>query len=397
MKYDAIVIGAGPAGSTAAALLARAGRSVAIVEKSAFPRRKVCGEFISAQGLEVLGQMRLGGIVDCAGPEVREVAVYAGEHIAAAPMPRLAGETGYGRALGRERLDALLLEAAREAGAAVYQPWRVSSCERGADGYACAIEGGEGGISQLLTAPLVVAAHGSWDTGRLPVPGMPPRASASNLLAFKAHFSRAALQPHRMALVAFPGGYGGLVQTDRARVSFSCCIRRDALAQCRSDAPGLSAGAAVLAHVSGSCRGVREALAGAVREGQWLATGPLRPGVRALCGDGYFAVGNALGEAHPVVAEGISMAIQSAWLLCERLSAAPTAASNACWNAIARDYEAAYRRNFESRIRSASAFAALAMRPRAAAAAAGLLKCAPGLLALGARFAGKAKPLRASA
>jgi flavin-dependent dehydrogenase len=119
--------------------------------------------------------------------------------------------------------------------------------------------------------------------------------------------------------------------------------------------------------------------------------------VRALCGDGYFAVGNALGEAHPIVAEGISMAIQSAWLLCERLTAAPTAASNACWNAIARDYEAAYRRNFESRIRSASAFAALAMRPCAASAAAGMLKRAPGLLALGARFAGKAKPLRASA
>ncbi len=47
-RYDAIVIGAGVAGATAAILLARAGWSVAVVEKSAFPRRKVCGECIAA-------------------------------------------------------------------------------------------------------------------------------------------------------------------------------------------------------------------------------------------------------------------------------------------------------------------------------------------------------------
>ena len=47
VTHDAIVLGAGPAGSVAALMLARAGWSVAIVEKSVFPRRKVCGEFLS--------------------------------------------------------------------------------------------------------------------------------------------------------------------------------------------------------------------------------------------------------------------------------------------------------------------------------------------------------------
>ena len=45
--YDAIVVGGGPAGATSAILLAQAGWRVAVVEKARFPRRKVCGEFIS--------------------------------------------------------------------------------------------------------------------------------------------------------------------------------------------------------------------------------------------------------------------------------------------------------------------------------------------------------------
>jgi flavin-dependent dehydrogenase len=116
-----------------------------------------------------------------------------------------------------------------------------------------------------------------------------------------------------------------------------------------------------------------------------------------VCGEGYFAVGNALGEAHPIVAEGISMAIQSAWLLCERLIGAPRAATRAAWSTIGRDYEKAYRMNFGRRMRAASAFAALAMRPQAAAAATGILAAAPALLELGARYAGKAQRLRRAA
>src|SRR5690349_19918246 len=46
MTYDALVIGGGPGGATAALLLARAGWNVVLAEKTAFPRSKVCGEFI---------------------------------------------------------------------------------------------------------------------------------------------------------------------------------------------------------------------------------------------------------------------------------------------------------------------------------------------------------------
>ncbi|HXM76614.1 MAG TPA: NAD(P)-binding protein, partial [Thermoanaerobaculia bacterium] len=48
---DAIVVGAGPAGSAAAAVLASAGRRVLMLEKDRFPRAKVCGEFLSGDAL----------------------------------------------------------------------------------------------------------------------------------------------------------------------------------------------------------------------------------------------------------------------------------------------------------------------------------------------------------
>ena len=67
--YDAIIVGAGPAGTTAAILLASAGWSVALIEKQAFPRRKVCGACISASNLPLLATLGLGDtFAQLAGP-----------------------------------------------------------------------------------------------------------------------------------------------------------------------------------------------------------------------------------------------------------------------------------------------------------------------------------------
>src|SRR5680860_1549609 len=90
-NYDALVIGAGPAGGSAALMLARAGWNVVIVEKSTFPRRKVCGEFISATSLPILFQTGLGeNFQEHAGPEVRRVGLFARDTVLEAPMPKVA-------------------------------------------------------------------------------------------------------------------------------------------------------------------------------------------------------------------------------------------------------------------------------------------------------------------
>src|ERR1041385_2073289 len=53
-RYDLAVIGGGPAGTAAAITAARRGKRVALLERGRYPRHKVCGEFVSAESLELL-------------------------------------------------------------------------------------------------------------------------------------------------------------------------------------------------------------------------------------------------------------------------------------------------------------------------------------------------------
>jgi flavin-dependent dehydrogenase len=198
-----------------------------------------------------------------------------------------------------------------------------------------------------------------------------------------------------MPLLLVPGGYGGMVHTDGAEVSFSCCIRRDALRRQRGDS-SLAAGDAVIAHVERHCRAAREILAGAQRTGPWLSAGPIRPGIRALAADGVFAVGNAAGEAHPLVAEGISMAIQSAWILATLLAPhAREALTRTELDRLGRDYAVRWKAHLATRIRAAAIFAAVTARPAGARASEIVVAKLPRLLSWGARWSGKARVLAA--
>jgi flavin-dependent dehydrogenase len=375
-RFDVLVIGGGPAGATAALLLARAGRSVAVLEKARFPRRKVCGEFITASAISLLHELGLGDRFEAAcGPPLRRIAVWTGEAAYDAPIPRLRIGTAHACALEREALDALLLERAAGHGAVVFQPAMALELTRRAGALACRAAERRGARPFQIEARLVIAAHGSWEPGTLAT--QPPHLCPSphDLLAFKAHFTAAELPHNTVVLVPFAGGYAGLLERGAGRATLAACVRRDALMALRGN------GQSLYDFLRDECPRVRRAFDAARIEGRWIAAGPLRPGRRPLYRDGVFTVGNAAGEAHPVVGEGIAMAMHSAQLLCDALGA------HSDPRRAARAYARRWQRRFALRLWASARFAALAMRPAAGWRA--VLQRAPQLLTAAALISGK--------
>ena len=112
--WDAVVLGAGPAGALAARQLAAGGARVLLVEKRRFPRWKVCGACLNGQALAVLRSVGLGDVVDDGSAlPLNEFCVALGSSGEASrfPLPE-------GRAISRARLDSELVEAAIDAGSA---------------------------------------------------------------------------------------------------------------------------------------------------------------------------------------------------------------------------------------------------------------------------------------
>jgi flavin-dependent dehydrogenase len=391
---DALVIGGGPAGATAALLLGEAGWRVILIERKPFPRRKVCGEYLSATNWPLLQRLDLAEtFAAMAGPAVKQTAIFVGKTRAQAALPRPMGNDGlWGRALSRENLDTLLLARAADSGADVWQPARCVRVAPTPQGYECEIESQTERASAIIRASVVIAAHGSWELG--PLATQLPHLSArpGDLLGFKAHFRNTALPEDLMPLLSFAGGYGGMVHCDGGRVSLSCCLQRRQL-QGLDRAQGDAAGEAVLRHILDSCPILQAILATANRDEPWLSAGPIRPGLRPCYQkNGVFVVGNAAGEAHPVVAEGISMAMQSAWLLTQRLIAARDQLPNTnAAKQIGRAYQADWRRAFAPRIRAAAAVAHWAMHPKLVAATIPFIRACPGVLTWGARLSGKVR------
>jgi flavin-dependent dehydrogenase len=408
-QADALIIGGGPAGTSAAIGLATAGWRVSLVEQHAFPRQKVCGECIAAGNFPLLDELGVGCEVRrFAGPALKQTGWMDSDRTVIAAMPRcVSGSDEYGRALGRDVFDALLLDRARAVGVMVFQPARVRSVRGHTGDFRCDIvethgkrQGrGTDRRSSTLVSTLIIDARGSWESGpRFEIastildPSLAPKREA-DLFAFKACFANSSLPVGFLPVIATSGGYGGMVVSNDERTTVALCLRRDVLRLIRGRYRGVPAGIAVEMHLRESCDGVNDALRNGARQGTWLTVGPLRPGIRLSESPGIYRVGNAAGETHPLVGEGISMALQSSRMLVASLLIHADRTREACPLSLAHHvYANAWRAAFRSRLRFAAGYAHIAMRPTLSAPVGTALRRWPRLLTTAARFAGKARP-----
>jgi len=159
-RHDVIVVGARCAGAPLAAQLARAGLSVALVDRASFPSDTASTHIFQAGGIAVLGRLGLTERLVATGAPWLEVAdFHLGDFSAREPWPTEPSDPGPALCIRRHVLDAILVDAATEAGAAVHTGTRVTALIREGGRVAGVVAEGDGGERRLL-APLVVGADG---------------------------------------------------------------------------------------------------------------------------------------------------------------------------------------------------------------------------------------------
>lgn len=158
---EVIVVGAGPAGATAAYYLATAGVDVLVLEKSAFPREKVCGDGFTPRAVRELVAMGLPMRREDGWVRNRGLRVYGGGHRLELPWPQLDAFGDYGLCRTRYGFDAELVAHARAAGAKVQERVTVTGPIRDErTGRVRGVTARSDGTDLTFRAPVVIAADG---------------------------------------------------------------------------------------------------------------------------------------------------------------------------------------------------------------------------------------------
>jgi geranylgeranyl reductase family protein len=116
LETDVLIVGGGPAGSTAAYHLARHGVDVTLLDKAAFPREKVCGDGLTPRAIVAL--QRMG--IDTDDPRFERhggLRIYSRKTMLELPWPTLEDFPGYGLTMTRHEFDEILVRRAEKAGA----------------------------------------------------------------------------------------------------------------------------------------------------------------------------------------------------------------------------------------------------------------------------------------
>ena len=334
-NVDVAIIGAGPAGSTLAALLAGRGVRVALYDRDAFPRDKLCGEFLSYDALPILGRLGVIEELDRAGaPHIDRCRVVGSKRTYEFAFPHPA------RGVSRLFFDDLLLRTAEKRGAIRRDGVTVTSLED-------------------ISARVIVGAWGRWGRFDQQLKRGFVRDHSHRNFGFKRHYraSESGGFAAAVQIYAFQHGYLGVnaVEGDVTNICGLVHAKRLSGHKGRWDAfietirrEGRHLDALYARHEP-------------AQEG-YLSSEPVIFRARSAVEGGVFMIGDASGVIDPLTGNGMAMAIQSALLVAPmlmRLLESPSRRSE-----IEDEYRRAHREMFLPRIAWSRRVAMLLSRPR---------------------------------
>ena len=310
-EFDVAIVGAGPAGSSAAIALARKGYSVALLDKEQFPREKLCGDFLNPVNWPVLRQLDVEGEV-LSRPHEKVTAFrltsLSGDE-AEVRLPRRNGATVFGLGLRRFDLDHVLITQAEHNGATVLQECRVKELRRESDRWLLLCE--RAGMIEKFRTRILVGADGrnSWVAHRLGMTSGTGRQGRS--VGFQVHLKCSVGVAGKVEIHLFPGGYAGLVRLNRDTVTLGLAVDKSRL-------PDHRAAEFLLNHCLPQNPWLRE-IARAERLSDVRSAYPLYFPPRRVCGEGVLLAGDAARVSEPVTGEGVYFAMRSGLLAADTI------------------------------------------------------------------------------
>ncbi|WP_434387468.1 NAD(P)/FAD-dependent oxidoreductase [Melittangium boletus] len=306
-----VIVGAGPAGSSAAILLAQRGARVTLLERARFPRDKTCGDGCTPRALWMLERLGLGALPDEVGAPVDSVrAVSPGGLTWNAVIPeRLFG--GRASVVPREVLDERLVRRAVQVGATLREGVRVVGLERARDALRVHCQTGE-----PLDADVVLGCDGSPSVvrGALGAPAFPEHEGA---FAVRAYYEDVRLtHPRSMGFFweeALLPAYGWIFPLPGGRANVGLGMRADQLAASGARLPELLERFCASPHVARELTGARRV--GRVK-GHHL---PYGSSAHQTTFDRALLLGDAAGFVNPLTGEGIEFALESGAFAAETL------------------------------------------------------------------------------